>query len=85
MVVAQFVERLYPHNKVRSSHPVIGKLLYRTFVYCIEKTKKEKEAKNVPFLKSTLIQSTVVAIVGHFYMILPSALNETIMLMKFLV
>ena len=33
-VVTQLVERLLPTPEVRGSNPVIGKLLYETFVYC---------------------------------------------------
>ena len=54
MIVAQLVEQSLPTPEVRSSNPVFGKLLYRTFicfnVNCIEKTKiNKKEAGNVTF------------------------------------
>ena len=56
VTVAQLVERLLLTPEVCSSNPVIGKLLYWTFVYCqlywkIEN--KEKEAGNGPFLKTS--------------------------------
>ena len=34
MVVAQLIERLLLTTEVSGSNPVMGKLLYRTFVYC---------------------------------------------------
>ena len=43
VVVAQLVERSLAIPKVCSSNPVISKLLYRTFVYCIVKTKIKKK------------------------------------------
>ena len=44
MVVAQLAERSLPTPEVRSSNPVIGKLLYRTFVYCqLNRNDKNKE------------------------------------------
>ena len=51
-VVAQFVDRLLLTPEVHSSNLVIGKLLYRTFVYCLlywKNKDKEKEAVNGPF------------------------------------
>ena len=53
VVVAQLVERSFPTPEVRGSNPVIGKLLYRTFI-CLLSTVlkrhyKEKEAGNGPF------------------------------------
>ena len=51
---AQLVERSHPTPEVHGSNPVIGKLSYRTFVYCRlerEDENKEKEAENGPFLK----------------------------------
>ena len=54
--VAQLVERSLPTPEVRSSNPVIGKLLNRTFyqftVICFEKTKiKKKRPGMAHFLK----------------------------------
>ena len=60
--MAQLVEQLLLTPEVRSSNPVIGKLLYRTFnclstVNCIEKTKiKKKEAENGPFFKKKIMR-----------------------------
>ena len=56
MVVAQLVERSLPIPEVRSSNPVIGKNLYRTFtVNCIEKTKINKKRPGMAhFLKKTI-------------------------------
>ena len=54
VVVVQLVERSLPTAEVRGSNPVIGKLLYRTFIYCQlywKDENKEKEAENGPFLK----------------------------------
>ena len=57
MAVAQLVERLLLTPEVRGSNPVIGKLLYGTFVYCQlywKDENKEKEAENKPFIKKTI-------------------------------
>ena len=55
MVVAKLVERSYPTPEVhRGSNPVVGKLLYRTFVCCqlLRKDEnKEKEAGMALFKK----------------------------------
>ena len=54
-VVVCVVERSLLIPEVHSSNQVIGKNLYWTFsVNCIEKTKKEKEAVNGPFLNKIL-------------------------------
>ena len=54
VVVAQLVERSLPVPYLRASNPVICKKLFP--VNCIEKTKiKEKEARNGPFFKTSLI------------------------------
>ena len=57
VVVAQLVERSLPTPEVRSSNPVIDKLLYRAFVYCQLSRKdenKEKEAGYGPLKKQKL-------------------------------
>ena len=56
MVVAQWVEMSLTIPEVRSSNPVIGKNLYRTFtVNCIEKTKiKKKRPGMAHFFKKKL-------------------------------
>ena len=60
VVVAQLAERSLPIPEVRGSNPDNGKF-YRTFIiycqlYCIEKTKiKEKEARNGPVFKKTVV------------------------------
>ena len=54
VVVAQLVERSFALPEVHGSNLVIGKLLYRTFVYCQlyrKNEKKKKEAGNGPFKK----------------------------------
>ena len=57
-VVTQLVERLLPTPEVRGSNPVIGKLLYETFVYCQlywKDENKEKEAGNGPFFEKEIL------------------------------
>ena len=59
VVVAQLVEQALPTPDVWGLNPVIGKLLYRTFVYCQLYWKdehKEKEAGNGPFLKIWIVK-----------------------------
>ena len=54
VVVAELVELLLPILEVHRSNPVIGKLLYGTFVYCqlnFKDKNKAKEAGNGPYLK----------------------------------
>ena len=43
--MAQLVEQLLPIPEIRGLNPVIGKLLYRTFVYCQLLRKDENEEK----------------------------------------
>ena len=52
MVGPQLVERSLPMPEIWSSNPVIGKLLYRTFVSvnCIEK-KNKKKRPGLPIFK----------------------------------
>ena len=46
VVVAQLAEWSLPRPEVRSSNPVVGEFLYRTFIFtCIEKTKIEKKRR----------------------------------------
>ena len=47
-VVAKLVERSLPTPEVRSLNPVIGKLLYRAFVYCQLYIKDEKRGREWP-------------------------------------
>ena len=49
--MAQLVEQSLLAPQVRGSNPVIGKLFYRTFVYCQQYSEDEnkKEAGNGPF------------------------------------
>ena len=47
VVMEQLVERSLPLLKVRGSNPVIGKLLYRIFVYC-QQYRKDKIKKERP-------------------------------------
>ena len=55
VVVAQLVERLLLTPEVRDSNPVIGKLLYWTFIcllsIVLRRRKMRKEAGNGPFKK----------------------------------
>ena len=55
VVVAQLEDQPLPMPEVSSWNRVIGILLYRTFVYCIQKTKNEKQAGTGPFFKKVLI------------------------------
>ena len=41
-VVAQLVDRSLPTPEVQGSNPVIGKLIWRTFVYCPTVIKRQK-------------------------------------------
>ena len=50
-VVAKLVERSLPTPEVRSLNPVIGKLLYRAFVFFQLYIKDEKRVREWPFLK----------------------------------
>ena len=43
VVVAQLVERLLPTPEVRGSTPVIGKLLYRTFICLLSTVLKRRK------------------------------------------
>ena len=54
MVVAQLAEWSLPIQEVRGSNLVIGKFLFRAFIYfnCIEKTKTKKEKRLLMTLKS---------------------------------
>ena len=60
VVVAQLVEYLLLTPEVRSSNPVIGKLLYWTFICLLstvlKRKNKEKEAGNGSFFKIFLEQ-----------------------------
>ena len=71
VVVAQLVEQSLSTSKVHGSNPVIGKLLYRTFVYCQLCWKDEKEAENGTFTKTsvwkTMMQKWGVKISTHFW------------------
>ena len=69
--MAQLVEQSLSTSKVHGSNPVIGKLLYRTFVYCQLCWKDEKEAENGTFTKTsvwkTMMQKWGVKISTHFW------------------
>ena len=60
VVGAQLVERSLPMPQVYSSNPVIGKLLYWTFICLLstvlKRKNKEKEAGNGSFFKIFLEQ-----------------------------
>ena len=49
--MAQLAEWLLPIIEVQGSNPVISKLLYKTFVSCIEKTKIKKKRPERAHLK----------------------------------
>ena len=58
VVVTQLVERSLPTPEVHGSNPVIGKLLYGTFVHCQlywKDENKETEARNGSFLTICVI------------------------------
>ena len=63
-IVAQLVEWSIPTPEVCNLHPVIGKLSYRTLVYCQLYRKKQKERKSGRewpiFFKKTLFERFLV-------------------------
>ena len=68
MVVVQLVEQLLPMSEICGSNPVIGKLLYRTFVSvnCIEKTKiKKKRPEMAHFLKKAQFLAVIYCAISY--------------------